>query len=144
MSGSAALNGELNLDATGSFAFATGQTFDVLNFKANGLTGNFSSLWLDGQACASTIANASKCGASTTFDEVVNQTTGSISLDVTVSSRAILAGVSRAAFDSPVGLYDPGVNKAVPEPSTWALLLTGFLGLAGFGLRKRRLASGEP
>jgi hypothetical protein len=42
-----------------------------------------------------------------------------------------------------LGFGDSGLDLAVesiPEPSTWALLATGFVGLAGLGLRARRRA----
>jgi hypothetical protein len=41
------LNGELNLDVTGGFAWMIGQAFDILGFNANALTGNFDSLLLE-------------------------------------------------------------------------------------------------
>jgi PEP-CTERM motif len=36
--------------------------------------------------------------------------------------------------------FDLAVDGAVPEPSTWAMMAIGFLGLAGLGLRVRRRA----
>jgi hypothetical protein len=141
VSGGVTLNGELNLDVTSGFAFASGQTFDILGFNANALTGNFDSLLLDSQACISTIADTWTCGT-TVFNESIDQSTGWIALDVRASSATIPAAFTRAAFDSPVGLYNLDVNNPpVPEPSTWAMMLIGFLGLAGLGLRKRSPAA---
>jgi hypothetical protein len=37
--------------------------------------------------------------------------------------------------------YTPQVSAAVPEPSTWALILIGFAGLGFAGIRKARLAA---
>ena len=138
VSGGLTLNGELNLDATGGFAFAAGQAFDILGFKGNALTGNFDSLLLDGQACTSTIADSWTCGTAV-FNEVIDQSTGWIALDVTVSNLA-LPGVTVSALgiDPPASLYGLEVNKAVPEPSTWALIATGFLGFGGLGIRRRK------
>jgi hypothetical protein len=70
---------------------------------------------------------------------VIDQSTGWIALDVTVSNQPLLdVAVSGQGVDTLAGLYGLDVNKAVPEPSTWALFATGFLGLGGLGMRRRK------
>jgi PEP-CTERM motif-containing protein len=69
---------------------------------------------------------------------VIDQSTGWIALDVTVSSQSLDVSVSRQGIDVSASLYSLDVNKAVPEPSTWALVVTGFLGLGGLEMRRRK------
>ncbi len=38
------------------------------------------------------------------------------------------------------GSFGPNISSTVPEPSTWAMLALGFLGLGGLGLRKHKRA----
>ncbi len=38
------------------------------------------------------------------------------------------------------GSFGPNISSTVPEPSTWAMLALGFLGLGGLGLRKHKKA----
>ncbi len=63
------------------------------------------------------------------------------------SNWALMSGRPGAVDLSVVALASAGVRlassanvDAVPEPSTWAMLALGFLGLGGLGLSKRKRA----
>ncbi len=111
------LDGGLAIDLTGGFTLTTGETFDILAFGS--LTGNFATLALDGVACSSTIADMWTCGGGVNLNEVIS----AASLDLFVARGSAIFG--------------PAGSSPIPEPSTWGMMLLGFLGLGGLGLCRR-------
>ncbi len=114
------LDGRLTIRLTGGFTLATHDSFDILTFGS--LMGGFDALTLDGAACSSPRADIWTCGGGVRLKEVIDPT----SLDLFVARGSAVLG--------PVG------SSPIPEPSTWAMLALGFLGLGGLGLRKRKRA----
>ncbi len=108
------LDGGLAIDLTHGFTLATGDSFDILDF-AN-LEGGFDALGLDGAACMMRPMDSWACGGGVRLKEEIFAT----SLELVV------------AHGDPVG------SSPIPEPSIWAMMLLGFLGLGGLGLRGRR------
>ena len=62
------------------------------------------------------------CGGGVRLKEVIDAT----SLDLFVARGSAVFG--------------PAGSSPIPEPSTWAMLALGFLGLGGLGLSKRKRA----
>ena len=115
------LDGGLAIDLTGGFTLGTGETFDILTFGSLAGPG-FDALALDGAACRMRPMDWWACGGGVRLKEVIDLT----SLDLFVARGS-------AAFG-------PAGPSPIPEPSTWAMLALGFLGLGGLGLRGRRRA----
>jgi hypothetical protein len=113
------LDGGLAIDLTGGFTLATGDSFDILGF--GGLTGNFDALTLDGAACMARPKDSWACDG-VRLKEVIDAT----SLDLLVANGSATLGTA--------------AGSAAPEPSSWAMMLLGFLGLGGLSLKGRRAA----
>jgi hypothetical protein len=116
------LDGGLAIDLTGDFTLTKGDTFDILGF--GGLAGGFDTLSLDGAACMAMPRDSWTCGGGVRLREVISAR----SLDLFVARGSAAFGPS---------------SSPIPEPSTWAMLALGFLGLSGIGLRGRSRA-GRP
>ncbi len=96
--------------------------------------------------------------AGNSIDETLDLTVGQV-YTVTTQGQVLVAGNGTAnltidpfleidpnfAFDQDFALdFSPGLFPAVPEPSTWAMMLLGFagLGFAGYRASRKRAALG--
>jgi hypothetical protein len=129
VSGATSLGGGLGVDLLNGFTLAAGDSFGVMTF--GGVGGDFGSLSLDDVACSKHATDVWSCSnlAGLYIDEVF----ASKSLALDVVSSGMDPGLGRMDFLSH-GL----ASSAAPEPSTWAMMLLGFLSLSGLRLRGRR------
>lgn len=125
----------------------------VLDIVASGLTGvgaleNFlSSFSVSGQTAGwsiqeSTFINGTLLAAAPTFTAVSDSFH---SINSAFESNPFIASVVYTITSSGTGSVNGGIDistSAVPEPSTWAMLLLGFVGL-GWMFRSRRKVSDQ-
>ena len=116
-----------------SFMLEGGQTFSEVEFNLNALTDGVVTLTFlgaNGSTLNTTTADISSNGQNFfgAFGEAFTS--------VQISSTAQLSDVRQ------VRLGGLGMQAAVPEPGTWALMLVGF-GAVGFSMRRRRSVGGR-
>ena len=117
VSSTVTLDGTLALDVVGGFTLASGEVFDFLS-GFSGLSGGFSGVTVDGAACSAKSADVWTCAGG--FDLTMGLGANVLSFEVASSGGG------------------GGGGGAVPEASTWAMMVAGFAGLGALG--RRRLA----
>ena len=111
------LDGILALDLVSGFTLASGDVFDFLS-GFSGLSGAFTGVTLDGAACSARPGDVWTCAGG---------------FDLTEGGGADVFALSVSASG--------GGGGAVPEASTWAMLLSGFAGLGGLMRERRRMSA---
>jgi hypothetical protein len=110
----ATLDGGVAIDLIDGFTLTTGENFDILNYQG-GLSGEFDAVSLNGMACSKA------------------------PMDEWMCSGGVIVSLNDPA--GTLGLYVVH-GSPVPEPSTWAMVLSGFLGLGALALRRRTARGG--
>jgi PEP-CTERM motif len=110
ITGTASLADGLGIDLASGFGLISGDSFDLLTTSPLGaLSGGFDSLSLDSAACSALATDVWRCGGFYFALDVMTGASGYVDLSV----------------------------ASVPEPSAWALLGAGFLGLGALAMRRR-------
>jgi subtilase-type serine protease len=120
--GSASLLGNLDVDLVDGFSLTSGETFDIVG-TGNGLTNGLTSLSLDGVACGAD-GDAFKCNGGSFFD--------------IFSWSTIDPGTLVPGGINPEDLALSVTVTQVPEPSTWVMMLAGFVGIGFLSYRASR------
>lgn len=116
-----------------SFATVAGQVYD-LTFRFAVLGGGTDQL----RYTVGTLSNLVSGTANNNFDNNF-RTISAQFVGTGASTTLSFAGVG-AGTNVDVGIDDVLVQSAVPEPSTWAMMLVGF-GAVGFSMRRRKSAN---
>ncbi len=107
VSGLATLDGTLNITTENGFSFGLGELFTIILFGSE--SGDFASLYLNGNACS------------------------------LISSDLWSCGLYQFGLVDPSGTLDLVVDAApTPLPSTWTMMLIGLAGLGFVGYRQSR------
>jgi PEP-CTERM motif len=114
VTGSASLDGLLDVTKSPSFTLAVGDTFTILDFASS--TGDFSSFDYNGAGCSL------------------------LSTDMWGCARGVQFAEQFASGDTMLDLVVEQTGSVIPEPSTWAMMMIGFAGL-GFATWRRASVS---
>ncbi len=111
--GVASLDGALDITKSASFSLAVGDVFTIMEFASS--TGNFATFDYNDASC-SFAGGVLGCANGVEFTELFAP--GDTMLNLVVDNV--------------------GVAPAIPEPSTWAMMILGFAGVGFVGYRRAK------